>query len=235
LAQAAIDGKPVGPLRVWPGGLAFSRYDKYRFILARSISPSCPARHQLHAQVAPVLDVVLTCRSLGDRHAGERVLAEPEVSQMLLDERGARIFVASDGLWDVLTGKNAAHRVRTVTCSKAAARLRSIAKEQHGRDDITVIVMDALDEPNARIPAAIVSASDSQRSDAASIYQVLILCALSDHLSPALRCASSRLSLLHLFDFLCTLSSCGIPSSLVSNDARSSGGMSCQRVVLTLG
>lgn len=26
LGQAAIDGKPVGPQRVWPGGLAFSRY-----------------------------------------------------------------------------------------------------------------------------------------------------------------------------------------------------------------
>ena len=95
------------------------------------------------------------CRSLGDKHAGERVLAEPEVSQILLDNRGARIILASDGLWDVLTGKNAAHRVRTVACSKAAARLRSVAKDQRDRADITVIVLDALDDPNARIPGAI--------------------------------------------------------------------------------
>ena len=99
------------------------------------------------------------CRSLGDKHAGDRVLSEPEVSQMSLGELGARIVLASDGLWDVLTGKSAAHRVRTVACSKAAARLRSVAKDQRDRDDITVIVLDALDDANARIPAAIAAAT----------------------------------------------------------------------------
>lgn len=91
---------------------------------------------------------------------------------MLLDMRGARIILASDGLWDVLTGKNAAHRVRTVACSKAAARLRSVAKDARDRDDITVIVLDALEDPNARIPAAI--GSPTAASAGAAIYQVQI-------------------------------------------------------------
>jgi hypothetical protein len=119
------------------------------------------------------------CRSIGDRHAGERVLAEPEVSQVHIGSRGARMLLASDGLWDVATGKSAAHKVRNVAYSKAAARLRSFAKDQRDRDDITVIVIDALSCSNDRIPAALTALSsensiqqDLGASDPEHAYQV---------------------------------------------------------------
>jgi serine/threonine protein phosphatase PrpC len=85
------------------------------------------------------------------------VLPDPTVRQVALDARGARLILASDGVWDAVSagGKGAAHRVRSMACTKAASNLRSFSKEQRDRDDITVIVADFAAQLDARVPQAL--------------------------------------------------------------------------------
>lgn len=96
-------------------------------------------------------------RTIGDRHAGARVTAEPSVCQVSIGRAGARLVLASDGLWDAFNnnGKSVCHRTRDLQCTKAAARLRSAAKEKRDRDDITVICVDLLPDTSVRIPPAL--------------------------------------------------------------------------------
>lgn len=98
-----------------------------------------------------------SCRTIGDRHAGARVTAEPSVSQVSVDPAGARVILASDGLWDAFNnnGKSVCQRVRDLQHTKAAARLRSAAKEKRDRDDVTVICCDILPDVSIRIPPAL--------------------------------------------------------------------------------
>jgi hypothetical protein len=85
------------------------------------------------------------------------VLPDPTVRQVTLDARGARLILASDGVWDAVHagGKGAAHRVRNMSCTKAASNLRSFSKEQRDRDDITIIVADFTAQLDARVPQAL--------------------------------------------------------------------------------
>jgi Protein phosphatase 2C len=99
-----------------------------------------------------------SCRSLGDASGGERVLCDPSVHQITLDVRGARLIVASDGVWDAVGsggGKGVAHRVRNMACTKAASNIRSHSKDQRDRDDITVIVADFVADLDLRVPLAL--------------------------------------------------------------------------------
>ena len=110
-ATAFEEGKPVGPLRVWPGGLAVSR-------------------------------------SIGDRD-GKRggVSSEPEVSSLIVPDSqpGFRLVLASDGLWDAVTVKQAAQcGVKLGTGPCAAALCKLAQKQKDNRDDITVLVADYL-------------------------------------------------------------------------------------------
>lgn len=94
IAQSTADGVPVGPLRVWPGGLAMSR-------------------------------------TIGDLEGGDAVTAEPEVRQISIPSTGARLILASDGLWDHMNSKTLVHQVRGEgeaawagwACSRPAALL----------------------------------------------------------------------------------------------------------------
>lgn len=101
----------VGPLRVWPGGLAVSR-------------------------------------SIGDRDGKKGgVISEPEVSMVLIPDRfhGARVVLASDGLWDAATPKQASACASKLNAQSAAAALNKLAQQQKdNRDDITVLVVDML-------------------------------------------------------------------------------------------
>ena len=110
-ATAFEDGKPVGPLRVWPGGLAVSR-------------------------------------SVGDRDGKKGgVTSKPEVSRVYVpdEQPGFRLVMASDGLWDAVTVKQAAACGAKLGTAPAAAALCKLAqKQKDNRDDITVVVVDAL-------------------------------------------------------------------------------------------
>jgi serine/threonine protein phosphatase PrpC len=50
-------------------------------------------------------------------------MAEPEVRQVTLPLGGARLVIASDGLWDAVSPKSALHHVRGMPASKAATEL----------------------------------------------------------------------------------------------------------------
>lgn len=51
------------------------------------------------------------------------MLTEPEIRQVTLPPTGARLIIASDGLWDAVQPKTAAHHVRNMAASKAVTEL----------------------------------------------------------------------------------------------------------------
>jgi hypothetical protein len=126
VATSTVDGKPAGPIRVWPGGLAMSR-------------------------------------SIGDVDAGDRVCAEPEVCQVTIPYEGARVIMGSDGLWDALHPKTAAHHVRSLPAEAAAHRLLQLAiNKDHLKDDVTVVVVDFSPREEDKIPP-VLSLSKKQK------------------------------------------------------------------------
>ena len=60
--------------------------------------------------------------------AGEPVMASPEVRAVALPHTGARLVMASDGLWDAVQAKTALHHVRSMVANKAAHELVSWAR-----------------------------------------------------------------------------------------------------------
>ena len=107
----------VGPLRVWPGGLAVSR-------------------------------------SIGDRDGKKGgVISEPDVSMVIVPDRfpGARLLLASDGLWDAATPKQASAHASKMNTQNAAAALNKLAQMmKDNRDDITVLVVDMILEESKK-------------------------------------------------------------------------------------
>lgn len=51
------------------------------------------------------------------------MLPEPEVRRIALPSKGARLIIASDGLWDAMNPKTAVHHVRGMAAGKAAGEL----------------------------------------------------------------------------------------------------------------
>jgi hypothetical protein len=62
-------------------------------------------------------------RTIGDFEAGDAVTALPELRQVTLPSSGARLILASDGLWDALNPKTALHSVRGMNTGQAAHHL----------------------------------------------------------------------------------------------------------------
>lgn len=58
--------------------------------------------------------------------AGDVVLSTPEVRQVTLPVTGGRVIIASDGLWDAVAAKTAAHHIRGIPASKAARELGQV-------------------------------------------------------------------------------------------------------------
>ena len=50
-------------------------------------------------------------RTLGDYEAGDIVPGVPEVRQVTLPATGARLYIASDGVWDHMNPKGIVHQV----------------------------------------------------------------------------------------------------------------------------
>ena len=165
LSSSAVEGRPVGPLRVWPGGLAMSRtlgdHEVTTFCvrvttfcvsasLCRSGAPKVNAV-ACYFCCPPPVQTCITGRALSWHmlcsprcwysrsasgstclcaQAGSAVTAEPEVRQVTLPLNGARIVIASDGLWDAVNPKTAMHHIRSMPASKAATDLVSLALSQ---------------------------------------------------------------------------------------------------------
>lgn len=50
-------------------------------------------------------------RSIGDCEAGDLVPATPEIRQITIPHTGARLYIASDGVWDHMNAKSLIHQV----------------------------------------------------------------------------------------------------------------------------
>ncbi|CAL6383790.1 unnamed protein product [Bathycoccus prasinos] len=107
----------VGPLRVWPGGLAVSR--------------SIGDRDGKKGGVIATPDV-------------SRVLLERGANSSSGGVMACRIVVASDGLWDAATPKMVSAETRKMNCQNAAAALVKLSQRAKfdNRDDVTVVVVD---------------------------------------------------------------------------------------------
>ncbi|GMH45931.1 hypothetical protein BSKO_13895 [Bryopsis sp. KO-2023] len=105
---AEDDEQGVGPLRVWPCGLAVSR-------------------------------------SIGDYDCGCEITAAPHVRQVEVPMSGARMIMASDGLWDHITGRRAMRAARKMTLKECPKELIELADSRSGdglTDDTTVLIVD---------------------------------------------------------------------------------------------
>ena len=107
----------VGPLRVWPGGLAVSR--------------SIGDRDGKKGGVIPTPDV-------------SRVLLERGANPSSGGIMACRIVIASDGLWDAATPKMVSAETRKMNCQNAAAALVKLSQKAKfdNRDDVSVVVVD---------------------------------------------------------------------------------------------
>eukprot|EP00210_Caulerpa_lentillifera_P008914 g8505.t1 len=100
----------IGPLRVWPGGIAVSR-------------------------------------SLGDFECSKHVISNAHVKQVILPKAGARVIMATDGLWDHVSGKKACKLSRTSPVSRTPTRLfRALMSVTRNClvDDTTFLIVDIL-------------------------------------------------------------------------------------------
>lgn len=105
---AEDDEQGVGPMRVWPCGLAVSR-------------------------------------SIGDYDCGCEITAAPHVRQVEVPMSGARMIMASDGLWDHVTGRRAMRAARKLTLRECPKELIELADSKSGdglTDDTTVLIVD---------------------------------------------------------------------------------------------
>jgi serine/threonine protein phosphatase PrpC len=60
------------------------------------------------------------------------------VCQVTLPARGGRLLIGSDGLWDAVHPKTAAHHTREMAAAEAAHKLLALAiKADRLKDDVT--------------------------------------------------------------------------------------------------
>lgn len=86
---------------------------------------------------------LMVSRALGDRAVKRYISATPDVATHQLSDEDDFIILASDGLWDVVTSKNAVSLVQTTVRvpDLAAKRLVAKALELGSDDNISVIVV----------------------------------------------------------------------------------------------
>ncbi|KAL4425702.1 hypothetical protein ABPG75_009718 [Micractinium tetrahymenae] len=91
---------------------------------------------------------IMVGRAIGDKDVGEILIASPHIRQLKLPATGARLILASDGLWDAMPAGRVARMLRGQPMPKAAASqaVSGVVASLGGllRDDVTVIVVDFL-------------------------------------------------------------------------------------------
>ncbi|KAL8151082.1 hypothetical protein V2J09_020890 [Rumex salicifolius] len=84
-------------------------------------------------------------RAFGDKSLKIHLSSEPDVEMTLVDDKTEFLILASDGLWKVMTNREAVECVKNVKDAQAAAkRLTDEAVLRKSKDDISVIVVRAL-------------------------------------------------------------------------------------------
>eukprot|EP00210_Caulerpa_lentillifera_P006278 g5997.t1 len=86
-------------------------------------------------------------RSIGDLECGNHILPVPHVRQIWIPKKGARLIMASDGLWDHITGANACKLIRSSViqdCPRMLMREAQSLSEEPLSDDISILVLDLI-------------------------------------------------------------------------------------------
>ncbi|KAK9829976.1 hypothetical protein WJX72_008988 [[Myrmecia] bisecta] len=86
-------------------------------------------------------------RAIGDPGAGPGVLAHPHIKQVLVPEAGARLILATDGLWDALSAARIAKLGRSADTSAAVEAIMAATVRCQGgfiADDVSICVVDML-------------------------------------------------------------------------------------------
>lgn len=87
-------------------------------------------------------------RSLGDMDCGPHILPMPHIRQIVIPPSGVRMVIASDGLWDHVSGPKACQIIQNVRLPKAADCLMKSAIAGSGgyrlSDDTSIMVLDIL-------------------------------------------------------------------------------------------
>jgi len=91
---------------------------------------------------------LMMSRTIGDR-AAPAAIATPEVRIAWLPPSGGRVILASDGLWDVVSGKQASKLAHSKPAQASAQLLVTTAQKKESKDDITVTVVDVLPKGRA--------------------------------------------------------------------------------------
>lgn len=58
-------------------------------------------------------------RAIGDMDVGECIIAHPHIMQLQIPEEGARVVIASDGLWDCFSSRKVVKMARTKDTQQA--------------------------------------------------------------------------------------------------------------------
>ena len=89
--------------------------------------------------------ILAVTRALGDVHLYPFVIPTPDFREVFVprNQQDAKyIILASDGLWDVLTSKEASQMIRGCSALKAANILCSAALDRGSTDNITAVVIE---------------------------------------------------------------------------------------------
>ncbi|KAH7293123.1 hypothetical protein KP509_28G012900 [Ceratopteris richardii] len=94
-----------------------------------------------------VLGVLAMSRAIGDHFLEPYIIAEPEVTMLRRSHKDECLILASDGLWDVISNRDACLIARRCLAAKkdaqfAATALVQEAHEKGSSDNISVVVID---------------------------------------------------------------------------------------------
>ncbi|XP_006646887.3 probable protein phosphatase 2C 10 [Oryza brachyantha] len=90
--------------------------------------------------------VLAVSRAFGDKLLKQYVVADPEIKEEVVDSSLEFLILASDGLWDVVTNKEAVDMVRPIQDpEQAAKRLLQEAYQRGSADNITVVIVRFLE------------------------------------------------------------------------------------------
>ncbi|GMH43268.1 hypothetical protein BSKO_11190 [Bryopsis sp. KO-2023] len=97
-------------------------------------------------------------RSFGDLDVHSAVVSRPHITQIEIPPHaGARLVLASDGLWDCLTGKVALKAIKKTNIASACSKLLNLVQRVGGgfEDDTTVLILDILSQDDADLKAPV--------------------------------------------------------------------------------
>lgn len=133
----------VGPLRAWPGGIAMSRS-----LGDIDCGPHILPMPHIRQVCIFFFGSFIFCLSVTDYFFKHVHYGCNAMLQVIVPPSGARMVLASDGLWDHISGEKACKMIRHLRLGQTAHALMQNALESSGgrrlSDDTSVLVLDIL-------------------------------------------------------------------------------------------